>query len=465
MHIEDLLKLDKEKKLYKYKFKNSSTPIYLIIRSYLFRQILSNSIDLQPNLVSIKKNRISKLTHYLYSIIFKNIFFAPKKQIYFFTTEPLFIKRNRSYINRLHNEFVIFFNRKIQLISSGSKRKFKMPKKDDVYYQNLINDTSIFFSFFFSLKKSDKEAIKNLLIFFSENKEVNISKSQIKDLEQILINLAKRSYFQVLFYSLFFKLKKPRLICLEDGHYLGEKAFILEAAKTTGTIVAEFQHGYVGKSHYAYNFEQSMFGQIKYYLPDYFLTFGEYWSGRVRTPSKKIEIGNPEIIKSFKKFKTLNDNANRRKILFLSTTHNKNRLISLCKKILKYDFKKEYDFVIRPHPSEVDNFESNFKEILSNGFELDNNQNLYDTLVDTEIVISLYVTTALYESILFTKKIFLMKTDYSDFDPNPIFLSFSNFDELIDGILKSNKIKVSKSDIWNENYIQNFQSFLNILEI
>jgi hypothetical protein len=34
---------------------------------------------------------------------------------------------------------------------------------------------------------------------------------------------------------------------------------------------------------------------IKEYLPDYFLTFGKFWSDNIRTPSEKVEIGFPYL--------------------------------------------------------------------------------------------------------------------------------------------------------------------------
>ena len=43
--------------------------------------------------------------------------------------------------------------------------------------------------------------------------------------------------------------------------------------------------------------------------------------------------------------------------------------------------------------------------ILEEGVILDNNENLYQTLKDASIVVSLDFTTVLYESIFFTKKI------------------------------------------------------------
>src|SRR3546814_12540747 len=66
--------------------------------------------------------------------------------------------------------------------------------------------------------------------------------------------------------------------------------------RSAGIPVAEFQHGYIGHDHYAYNYADSVADSgYRDGLPDYLLTFGQYWADSVRTPSEKVVIGGPRM--------------------------------------------------------------------------------------------------------------------------------------------------------------------------
>lgn len=466
MIFDDLLLLDRNRRLFEFKFKNSNIPLYLIYRAHLFKLIILNEIEVKSNVKTIKKKNRFSFVRYCYLSFIKNIFFAPKKPIYWFSSEILFIKSKGGYVNRIYNKFISGFKERIQLISYSSNRTYKSPTKENAHYQNLINDISILFGFFNPISVDDRLNINSFIASLKKNHLVSLTNDQFFNLEQSLIKTAKRKYFLTFFYNLFFKIKSPKLLILEDAHYMGEKAFIIEAAKKNGVKTAEFQHGYVGFSHYAYNFDSSIFLELKNFLPDYFLVFGKYWRSKVRTPSKKIVIGHPEIIEKYKSLKQFQRKKEKRNILVLSATFHQNELIALCKKLLAANFNVKFNLVIRPHPSERENFKSNFSEILRDGFQLDENIDLYHSLINTEIVISLDITTVLYESIFFTKKIFLMDTQYASFyETNHKFLSFSNYDQLIEAIEKEEKVDLTPDNIWDKDYLTNFTFFLNELNV
>ena len=123
--------------------------------------------------------------------------------------------------------------------------------------------------------------------------------------------------------------------------------------------------------------------------------------------------------------------------------------------------KNKFELLIRPHPLERDVFEKQFESLINNGFNLDQNDNIYETLIDTEVIISLQNSTVLYESIFFTKRIFLKNSKISNFkEHNGNFIMFSDFKELEEHIINGDKINLKLSDVWDKNYIKNFYSFL-----
>ena len=460
MVFDDLFEIDKNKKLLKCKFNNSTTPIYLIIRAYLFKKIIQNKFELETNIPPSKLPRAS-IFKYIFIALFKNIFFAPKKSIYIFSEEVLFIKKGNRYEYRLLDFLNELYSKDAQLITNSGNRIFKTPKKQNVFNLNLINDLSIIFGFFTRLKRKDKITIELFMDLLRSDKNVLLTEKQYEELHLVLVKIAKRKGFLKGAYNLFFKLKSPKLLILEDAHYLGEKAFILEHAKANGVITAELQHGYIGKSHYAYNFDESLNPILKKVLPDFFLSFGSYWNKQIRTPAKKVVIGNSNIIENVNQLILSKINQDKLNILIISAATNTKGIMSLCRALLTSELALMYNFTIRPHPSEKHNFEVRYKSILEEGVILDNNENLYQTLKDASIVVSLDFTTVLYESVFFTKKIFLQKTDFSNFyESDPIFISFNDNQDLLRLIMEEQEIEIEPNEIWDTNSHSNFSSFL-----
>lgn len=465
MIFDDLFEIDKNKELLKYKFSNSTIPIYLIFRSHIFNTIIKNKLNLETNSVNNTKILDKGIFLYLITSFIKNIFFAPKKNIYMFSSEVLFFKKGQFYENKLFTLFYNSFFKNTQLIINSRNRKLKLPKKAKVYYQNVINDLSILIGGINRLNSKDKAAIALFMEQLRLDKNVFLTENQYEEFYSNLIKTAKRKGFLIGAYNLFFRIKKPKLLILEDAHYLGEKAFIIESAKKNGVITAEFQHGYVGNSHYAYNFDVSLYSILKDILPTYFLTFGTYWNKQIRTPAKSVVIGNAHIIDSTQKFLKSPLNQGKQNLLIVSATFHSEEIRSLSKTLLDSKISSKYNILLRPHPSEKHNFEIRYKSLFERGIFFDKNENLYQTLKDASIVIALDFTTVLFESILFTKKIYLKKTDYSNFyESNHIFISFIDEQELLKSINEEQEIEIDSNDIWDTDSYSNFNSFLTQIQ-
>ena len=461
MIFDNLFEIDKNKKLLDCKFNNSTIPIYLIFRAYLFNIMITNRLDLETNTLNNTLLRRTNIHKYLFTTVTRNIFFAPKKDIYMFSSEVLFIKKGKFYKNRLFKLFDDHFSKISQLISLSGDRLYKSSKRPKVYYQNLIYDLSILIGWFSKLKPKDKISIDLFMQELRLDENVSLTEKQYETLYLMLVKTAKRKDFFISAYDLFFKWKKPKLLILEDAHYLGEKAFILNSAMKNGVATAEFQHGYVGKSHYAYNFDESLYPILKEILPTYFFTFGTYWTKQIRTPVNKIVIGNAHLIDKVKRLPKTALKGDKLNLLIVSATQYSNEIIDLCNFFLNRDIHLKYNIVIRPHPSEKHNFKQRFMSILDKGIILDFNDDLHQTLKDASIVVALEFTTVLYESILFTKKIFLQKTDYSNFyESDPIFISFNDNQDLIRLIMEEQEIDIETNEIWDTESHSNFNSFL-----
>src|SRR5690606_22245415 len=112
--------------------------------------------------------------------------------------------------------------------------------------------------------------------------------------------------------------------------------------------IAEPQHGWVGESHAAYNFGKAFFGsELEQYLPDYLLTFGEFWSEGLRTPSLQVPIGKPYLEMMAKTHPA----TTRDQILVTSSIYKTEDLVRLALAI-RDGTPRDITVAVRPHPRE-----------------------------------------------------------------------------------------------------------------
>jgi len=135
-------------------------------------------------------------------------------------------------------------------------------------------------------------------------------------------------------------------ICfLNRSSYLGWwRGTITRILHEFGFKILEIQHGFVSKSHYAYNYPDNIVKNPDHvsqkYLPDYLLMFGKYWADVVNTPSKKVILGYPYLDEIAKKLPiNIKEISNRILIISQGTVTEKmaNIAIELSKKLSKYE--------------------------------------------------------------------------------------------------------------------------------
>ena len=263
----------------------------------------------------------------------------------------------------------------------------------------------------------------------------------------------------MLLYTLFFKLKKPKIIIVEDAHYLNGSIHMLLAAKCLGIRTAEYQHGYVGEAHRAYNFSKIAKKHTEAYLPEYFLTFGKYWSEMINTPSQKIVLGKEVSLK-----KNVKQNNANKKILFISSGAKYQNLIKLITAFHNKVLNINFTIILRPHPSERSQINRRYQSLKDLNIEIDI-QNLNDRLADVDYVIGIEPSTVLYEALLFTPRVYLHKSMYTDYyEKESIFIKFISAEELYVLIKEERVVNKEVDEIWNMNFYKNYTKFIDALK-
>jgi hypothetical protein len=295
MNFNDILEiLESDKKILDFKFEKSQIPMYLVIRFNLIQSLINKEFNLSNPHVKSSKKSIKEILKYIYHTLKSNLFFAPKKDIYIFSSDMLNVLDANKYKNRLHDNLFKLFNNQTQLFEASHNFQYKYPKYRKVYHLDLILILSRLCSFFIQKKEHDLLNIELLIEYI--NVKVKLDTTQKQELKSILIKYSKRISIEYYLYDLFIKIKKPKILIVDCTYYGAYIPLILTAKKHKVKTV-EYQHGYVGFAHPAYNYHENIFNKISKYYPEYFLTHGDYWSNVVRVPSKKVAIGLPELSK------------------------------------------------------------------------------------------------------------------------------------------------------------------------
>tara|TARA_B110000971_G_C20039698_1_gene516970 strand:- start:4531 stop:5919 length:1389 start_codon:yes stop_codon:yes gene_type:complete len=457
MNSKELLTLEDNTKILDYRFNDNNIPMYLMIRHYLLQTFVNNEFSL-TDYSPKQKIKLVDIIPFLFNTLTKNLYRSPKKDIYIFSPDVQYKKVNSHYVNKLYDFFIDSYPDQTQIVVKSFVYKKQSPKNRVVYFDFIIKLVSSLCGKFTSIKKKDKETIRQFLIFLKEYSPYKIEEETLSVIEKTLKSNAKQlKYYQYLNHQ-FLKLKKPKLILVEDAHYLNEPISIIMAAKKLNIKVGEIQHGYIGPSHRAYNFSEKLQPLIKEYLPDYFLSFGKFWNDSINIPAKKIPIGNPELLKNKTLYK--NKNQQKKQILFISGGTVFNKLIELISGAYNELNCDGYKIILRPHPLERSEIENRYSLLIKMGVQIDQG-NLFDSLSSSEIIVSMEVTTVLYESICFTNKIYLEDSKYSSFyEQNHVFIKFINSNDLVESIKSKAEVDLNLDDFWDSNYTNNYKNFI-----
>jgi len=258
-----------------------------------------------------------------------------------------------------------------------------------------------------------------------------------------------------------FKKLNPKIIFVRTASYGRYISILLKIAKENGILTGEFQHGNISESHMAYNYGDAIFESEHYikHLPDYILTFGDYWNDKIKIPSKKITIGNPHFYESIKKYKDIKEQKDS--ILIISQGDITDKFVKIAKYLSKE--LQNYRILFKLHPGEVP-FEGRYKELYKYAnIELAKSGDIYEYIAHFENIVACYSTT-IFEALGFNKKLFILNNKLSEeFIPENIGLRFKENEELKDLILNTKELNMTYNleYYFNSNWKENYKNFLN----
>lgn len=253
------------------------------------------------------------------------------------------------------------------------------------------------------------------------------------DLYSKFIKAIKQYKIRYKLYDQLFKKLEPEVIYTVVAYGNGT---LIAAAKANKIPVVEIQHGTISPYHLGYSFPNCK-NELEYF-PDYFFSFGKFWTDSVRLPISKdkiIDYGFPYFNVMKKAYENLPKKP--KQLLFLSQGVIGKELSKLASKAASE--LKDYHIIYKLHPGEYDRWKDEYIELnsmqqLKNLTIIDNDKvNLYKFIAESQYQVGVF-STAIYEGIAFKCKTILVNLpgiEYMKYLVEEGFVKkINNFDDL-----------------------------------
>lgn len=453
--LSTLLEYEENGDLWSYK--NCGFNMWAILRMYVFNNKIS---EMKGYSVPHARGKTQSFfnfrlwKNFLKTMLFFNsgmnntdaVFFTPGIGQRYDETEKIF--KNKHY----SDYFKLFDNPLIFEHSFRYEIKYPREMEDTIYLTDYIFCMSGLKSRFFKKKidyKRSKEFVDEITELFSIN-------NQKQKLLKILNYNLSVTHFRLGYIDDIIDRMDGDIAFIHGASYLGSNGEMTKRFKERGIKTVELQHGYIGNQHPSYNYPSGEpFEIAKEYLPDYFLTYGEYWNEQIHTPSRCIAVGNPHLNNT----KEICENsypAIPKSILIVS----QGIVTGIMVKIAEYLSQTfpQYRIIFKLHPGEVP-FTERYQDLQKyKNIQIKTYDNIYELISSCDIIIG-YSSTTLFEAIAFSnKRIFCVR---NDFIPDFIGYKFSSCEELRDAILDDSYgySNVDSSYLWEPDWNRNISDF------
>ncbi len=430
----------------------------------LVRWMVLSYLNFKAQNLTVPHSRLNKLSLNNIKLLYHSFKYAPHRlkkpyDIIFYSSA-----RGRL-INKDFNIFTDYYSPlfpKTLTMDSAYRGRYEIPNDTQDFATGEFGEfkTRIIYQIKKIISRQNNEVIERFIDFLKS----------YNDFEKPFIERVKKElYFYHAEYDSYesyitktFKKLKPRIIFVHTSTYTGFKAMLLKTAKKFGITTAEFQHGVISKHHIAYNYGDEIFKNEKYkkYLPDYILTFGDYWNANIKIPSKKITIGNPHFYESIKTYQTLKEIPHS--ILIISQGTITDEFVQIAK-YLSQNY-PNYKIIFKLHPGEVP-FENRYKELYDYpNIEIAKSGDIYQYFAESEYIIGCY-STAIFEALGFNKKLLILDNELSQNEiPEDIGVWFKTPQELDLNKIKFDTLQdreIYFDPMWKENYKNFVKMVLN----
>lgn len=237
-----------------------------------------------------------------------------------------------------------------------------------------------------------------------------------------------------------------------------------EIASELGIPTIELQHGTIGEEHIGYNYPKDY--KVKQF-PKYLFLFGNYWKEKSRfpiSPDKICPVGYPYMDRMEQKYSSKYKGKTKKNILFLSSGPIGLELAKLAVGLTKMPDMEKYHIIFKLHPAEYAAWRERYPILINADVEvIDNNrQNLYEFYAKSDIQISGFNSTTIFEGLYFGLTTFLlsygMSKEFRELCDSGIACEIGDVEDLYRKIRENENFDRTNSDglsLWEKGGLNN----------
>lgn len=262
-------------------------------------------------------------------------------------------------------------------------------------------------------------------------------------------------------YRKLLKRVRPKLLLGSSGCY-GIHAPLLLAARHLGIVTAEYQHGAISEGHDAYNYAPTIAASEDYRqsLPQYLLSYGDWWNEHINVPVEKISIGYPARMDKLARM-PVRSNGAQKDILLLSDGIEFELYMQLAQTIAVAVADSGLRVVIRPHPIERSAVLAKWGKAVAN-VSIDVTPDIYVAFLQAHTVIS-EVSTGMFEAVGLAERVIILGSNKARICyPDQPFAMANSAQDIVDIVqgAKPGRPTVSEERFWAPDWCQNYRKFL-----
>ena len=352
---EQMYEFENNSQLYEFRFEDTKVPMWMYIRSWFIGAITDKigekeSNDIWKEKMSrpfIKKSVINKY-------VIRNPFLSHQRDILFAFWGYSELRQHDDGL--VYEDFIMPFlqmfpDNTTTLMDGKILNRYELDcvhpnwKMDDIFMDIIKWNKGLIKTPDINVK--DRKNIKGLMNFLNHNCPLQVDKDLRSTTVRKLEDISRISTQMIKVCETYLRVVKPKVvvICCASYPNILRTSMIL-ACRNKNVITAELQHGLTCRYNAHYQYCNYILNNSDCYkmLPDYYLTFGEYWSSQVKIPQKCNII-------SYAKTVIKNKIPNNNKILFCAGINFDEYINFLNKVMPKVDIDVEIYFRFHPRYS------------------------------------------------------------------------------------------------------------------
>lgn len=478
--INQLLLIEEAKDILEFKFSNDNQIMWPYIRYEFLEHSRVKLMEMNYKSEGISPLKylgsmsLKNIIRYLHQLINGRKIKFKKKDILFATSNVYNTECVHGYwYNWLYDPYATIYKDDTMIIEKSYCFNFFLPRffRDIKPYDGMFIISTVIGKFR-KVPIEDKNKIKELIAYLKKSIAFELDERVYVQLENKLLDTCKKLPWESYYWNSILSKVQPKILFLDDGSY-GGCSHIYRLAHKKKIVCCEFQHGLIGELHFAYNYNKTMIenNEYKECMPDYFLTFGEYWNSIHNSSSIPIIIGNPKT--NNLKFKYCREiSSKKKKIVFISDYLIAEFFVDLIIILIKeFNVLEKYDILLRPHPKDY-NILHKYRELSKQtGVKIIEGETINRTLEYADAIVS-EGSTVIFEALCYNVKILIRDTNSSQrMVPKGVGYRFKDAKELYEAFESINWEENLATDPnyffdakWEENYKAFISQILNTEE-